>query len=231
MGKTTAVASASQIGSDGNIVESSQLSVDGYTSDQLMARVSESFSGGSSRQVSSVSSADKQQLTDRLQQKLTQTIEQNNSKISQPFLLISTVQTTSPKIEFNREVGEESDILSATMEAVVSYRFLDSSVAESIINQLSPQHLNWPIDLATSKLKFDLKDSQLIITGLATVKLDSGAIKTSLLGRRPSVLDQILKSKNSRIYDYNLKSNNPFGLLPLLPLAENKINLEIKTEI
>ena len=66
MGKTIAVAKAMEIGSQGNIVQDTALSLDNFTSSQLIARVEESFAGGSSRQVASVASADKLSLEEIL---------------------------------------------------------------------------------------------------------------------------------------------------------------------
>jgi len=237
MGKTIAVSEASDIGQQGNIVENTILFVDGFDDSQLVARVQESFAGGNSRQVKSVAKQDQQVLEDRLKQKINQNLSSGQPDQSNQFLLKSTITTKQDNIEYTREIGEQADTLGASTEAVVSYYSLNPDEIADIFDFASlSTEFEQAIDIANSQLVFDFISNQdlsgnLTITGQASPKIDFELIRQLLIFKSNRRFVDILHSNIARAYDFNLRSNSPFGALPFLPILKSNINLVVKTEI
>ncbi len=237
MGKTVAVSEASDIGQQGNIVENTVLFVDSFDETQLIARVQDSFAGGNSRQVQSVAKDDQQVLEDRLKQKVDQNLSSGQPDESNQYLLKSTVTTKQSNIEYSREIGEQADTLDASMEAIVSYYSLNPDEIASIIDFVSKStEFEQAIDIVNSQLMFDFISKQdlsgnLNITGKASPQIDFDLIRQLLTLKSNRRFVDILHSNIQRAYDFNLRSNSPFGPLPFLPILKSNINLVIKSEI
>ena len=237
MGKTVAVSEASDIGQQGNIVENTALFVDGFDESQLVARVQDSFAGGNSRQVASVAKEDQQVLEDKLKQKVDQNLSSGQPDQSNQYLLKSTVTTKQSNIEYTREIGEQADTLDASMEAVISYYSLIPDEIVSIVDFVSKStEFEQAIDSVNSELTFDFIPKQdlsgnLSITGKASPQINFDTLRQLLTLKSNRRFVDILQSNIQRAYDFNLRSNSPFGSLPFLPLLKSNINLVVKTEI
>ncbi len=236
MGKTIAVASASNIGTEGNIPQSTNLSIDGFSADQLIARVEESFSGGTSQTVASVAEKDKQNLKEQLTEKLTDSIKDNNqTNLVDPTILKSTIVTNQPNIEYNREVGEASDSLSATMESVVSYYSIYPDDISNLISYLSKDNLNWQIDTNNSQITFDFVEEKsmkgnLSLSGRAVPVLSLDTLSNQMKFKNTSQIFNNLQNVFNRIYDYNIRSNCPLKNFPLMPPRSSNIQFLVKIE-
>jgi len=235
MGKTVAVAKAFEIGSQGNIVQDTALSLDNFTSSQLIARVEESFAGGSSRQVASVASADKISLEEILLDKINQDINQNQPDTENNYLLKSTIDIKQGTIEYNREVGEETDTLSGTLDSTITYYSLNPSEINDIIDMLIRTNSQTPIDIESSRLFFDFSTSSdfsgtLSVSGLAVSQINFDNLKKQVTFKNIQNIYPILTGNVKQIYDYNVQTNNPFGKLPLSPLLPDNISFIVKIE-
>ncbi len=235
MGKTVAVSQAVEIGSQGNIVQDTALSLENFTNSQLIARVEESFAGGSSRQVASVASADKISLEEILLDKIEEDINQNQPDTENNYLLKSTIDIKQGTIEYNREVGEETDTLSGTLDSTITYYSLNPSEINNIIDMLLSTNSQTPIDIESSRLFFDFATSSdfsgsLSVTGLAVSKINFDNLKKQVTLKNIQKIYPILTSNVKQIYDYNVLTNNPFGKLPLTPLLPDNISFVVKIE-
>jgi len=213
------------------------LSLDGLSEQSLIVKVEESFAGGSSRQIQSVSENDMQILTDRVNEKISQVVSQSQPDQENKYILHSTSKTKQGNIEFGREIGEEADMLSANLETVVSYYSLLPQEESDIIKYISDKNnFDQSIDQQHSLLNFDfIKDSdlsgELFVSGKAGPLIDIDKISQQLVFKSNKNFVDILKSNVQRAYDFNLRSNSPFGNLPILPALKQNINLIIKTEL
>jgi len=235
MGKTIAVAKAMEIGSQGNIVQDTALNLDNFTSSQLIARVEESFAGGSSRQVASVASADKLSLEEILLDKINQDINQNKPDTDNNYLLKSTIDIQEGTIVYNREVGEETDTLSGTLDSTITYYTLYPAEINDIISMLINTNSQTPIDIDSSKLYFDFSPADefsgnLSITGLAVSQINFDNLKKQVTFKNINNIYPILTGNVNQIYDYNVRTNSPFGKLPLSPLLPENISFVVKIE-
>lgn len=237
MGKTVAVSEASDIGQQGNIVENTALFVDGFDESQLVARVQDSFAGGNSRQVASVAKEDQQVIEDKLKQKVDQNLSSGQPDQSNQYLLKSTVTIKQSNIEYTREIGEQADTLDASMEVVITYYSLIPDEIVSVVDFVSKStEFEQAIDIVNSQLMFDFIPKQdlsgnLNITGKASPQINFDALRQLLTLKSNRRFVDILQSNIQRAYDFNLRSNSPFGSLPFLPLLKSNINLVVKTEI
>jgi len=235
MGKTIAVAQAAEIGSQGNIIQNTVLNLENFTNSQLIAKVEESFAGGNSRQVASVANADKLSLEEILVNKINQDINQNKPSTDNNHLLKSTIDIQQGTIIYNREVGEETDTLSGTLDSTITYYTLYPAEINDIINMLINTNSQTPIDINSSKLNFDFSPSDefsgnLSITGLAVSQINFDNLKKQVTFKNINNIYPILTNNVKQIYDYNVRTNSPFGKLPLSPLLPENINFVVKIE-
>lgn len=237
MGKTSVVVAATDIGSQSNIVQDTPLALKDLSQSDLIAKVEESFAGGSSRQIQSVDKNDKDTLQNRLDELIDQTISQNQPDQTDKYILPSTIQIKQSNIEFNREIGEEADILSASQETVISYYVVLSQEESAIVNYMSSVNdFDQAIDPTNSSLNFDFvpiadQAGNLLISGQAIPRADLNTLKKQLILKSNKNFVDVIKSNIQRVYDYNLRSNSPFGHLPILPALDKNINIIIKTEL
>ncbi len=79
-------------------------------------------------------------------------------------------------------------------------------------------------------LKISDFSGQLFVNGKASPLIDTEKISQQLAFKSNKNFVDILKSNVQRAYDFNLRSNSPFGNLPILPALKQNINLIIKTD-
>jgi len=92
-----------------------------------------------------------------------------------------------------------------------------------------------PIDIDSSKLYFDFSPADefsgnLSITGLAVSQINFDDLKKQVALKNIQKVYPILTSNVKQIYDYNIRTNSPFGKLPLSPLLPDNISFIVKIE-
>ena len=92
-----------------------------------------------------------------------------------------------------------------------------------------------PIDIDSSKLYFDFSPADefsgnLSITGLAVSQINFDNLKKQVTFKNINNIYPILTGNVNQIYDYNVRTNSPFGKLPLSPLLPENISFVVKIE-
>jgi hypothetical protein len=239
LGQTKTGVIASSIGSEFNISKDTQLKFEDISDSVLIAKVNQDLIGGSKEQVSAVGSQDKENIEDKLDQKINQSIEDksNNDLQSLSGILKETIKINKDKIELSREVGEKAEELSADIKASVSIFTLDNSVKEKIINQFLSDQENFnniiidlnrfDFDFTAKKVESQRATGSLIIKGTAIPSINFDQLKKSLTLKTGKKASQFIKDNIKRAFNSHIDINSPIDILPFRP---NNISIEVKTE-
>lgn len=112
---------AVDIGSDYNLAKDEVLSVEDYTKAEVEAVTTSDFSGGSSKQISSVNTEDQEQLEESLEEELVgEAINELKDGLDPGEVLIEdSVVVTTMSREFSAKVDDEADTLKLSLEISV----------------------------------------------------------------------------------------------------------------
>ena len=239
-GQTKTSLSASDIGSEYNISKDTPLSFKDFSETSVIVKTNTTFTGGTKEQVKAVSKQDKTNAENQLTQKLA---DEANKKISDELnnasdILKETIQVKKGKTEFNREIDEQTDELTATAQSTVSVFAISSETKNKIIEQFLSQENGYSdsdISLESfvftfkiDKLDTDQAVGSLTIKGSSLPKVDTVILKKNIAGKTVKNAQKIIKKTISRVYDFNIQTNSK--LLNILPFNKNNISIDVKIE-
>lgn len=238
LGQTKTAVIATNIGSEYNLSGNTQLTFEKISDSTLIAKVVSSLSGGSKEQIQAVSSQDKTNIESQIDDDIAKkTEEKTNSLGDIQGVIIGTTKVSKGKTELSREVGEQADELTASVDASVSVFTISDEIKEKIIKQFlsSEENFNQSIvDVSKFKLEFTsnkIESQQAIgtlsIKGLTTPNVDLASLKKSLLGKTTTKAGEIIKKTVTRAYNFTIKNNLP---LNLLPFRVNNLSIEIESK-
>ncbi|MFA7301350.1 MAG: hypothetical protein WC069_03505 [Candidatus Shapirobacteria bacterium] len=228
MGQVKAAVAAQIIGSEYNLADNTSLSTENTN---LLVKTSGSFTGGSREEVLVVTAADKTKVIDLAKNLLKEQSKTSISsqKSSENIILDSTMVFDNQKTVYNREVGEDSDILSLNLSSKVKFLYLNLSQQQQLISELFPQKPNLAIlDKNSANVNLSYTPGKLILTGKANPLINIEQLKSNLVGKNDSQIKSILNSL-PRFYQYKISNSLSYiNLLGRLPVKSNLINIVIK---
>ena len=233
-GKNNGTVTASQIGTEGNISKSQRFSIEGLSSATFFAVNDSAFSGGSKKQVQTVSKKDQENLKESIIDKAKNKIP--SIKISSDEIIASSLSETDfNKMIFSKEIGEESNKL--TLQATVNttqYLYNKKTFIDKILLLLKPD-INKDYNLRNENIIYTVnkisKDDKFLtidakIKAKAIINILPDEIKKSVLGKNESKINEILKSR-FKIDGYNININEPLPIFKnYLPFFIKNINLK-----
>ncbi len=239
-GKTNVNVTAQDIGPQGNIAAAKQFTIDGLPTTIYFAINNSAFSGGSKKEVKTVSQKDmddlKSQLTDKAKQQSLNDIAQNKD---QSLKLIKQLTTTDlSQVKYSKELGEEADSL--TLQAKVSttlYYYKENDLTDKIINQLKAD-INSGYLLKKDNLTYEIskvnqKNSSitlaLLVKGKAIKDISQNVIMGKIIGANKNNLEKILKNNfNVQGFKFNIEPKIPL-MQDWMPFFQKNITLKIST--
>ena len=243
LGQVKTQVQATDIGPESNISSQSKLTFKDFTSTLLVAKANQTFTGGSRQEIAAVLAIDKQNLENKINTKIKDDLATKiNQDVDQTAGLIAdSIRTQKSRLDYNREVGEAADNLSATATATISvFVFDESRLASLLSNFLSsdPGYAQADIDPSNftasfkiSKLSNTQASAIMTIQGTALPKTDLPAIQRLLPAKGFRFAQNTIKNKISRAYNIDIQ---PYPSLlqkiDLLPLIASRISLSIKTK-
>ncbi|MDD2225063.1 MAG: hypothetical protein PHP97_02790 [Candidatus Shapirobacteria bacterium] len=237
-GQTKTSLSALDIGSEYNISKDVALTFKDFSENSIVVKSNTTFAGGTKEQVRAVSKQDKSKAESQLTQKLA---DEADKKISEELnnssdILKETIQVKKGKIEFNREVDEQTDELTATAQSTVSVFAINSEIKNKIIEQFLSQESGYSdsdknpesfvFTFKISKLDTDQATGSLTVKGSSLPKIDTATLKKNIAGKTVKNAQKIIKKTISRVYDFNIQTNSK--LLNILPFNKNNISIDVK---
>jgi len=233
-GQTKTVISASAIGPESNLIKEAKLIFKDFSENLLVAKVELDFSGGTKNQVNVVSKQDKIALENQLKEEIKTAV---NKKINEDVnnlngALLDTIQTKQKRIEFDRNLDEQTDELSATVDATVTVFILPNNEKNKIIsslvgkentNPLDYKNFNYNLKMEIDKIDASKATGKLTISGKAAPKINIDEIRAKIAGKTKTDTLSYFKNNLTHFYNWEMKPN-----LPLLPLIGKNITIITK---
>ncbi|MCL4339056.1 baseplate J/gp47 family protein [Patescibacteria group bacterium] len=237
-GKTTTSITAVDIGPEGNLSADSNFTIKDFPGTSYYAKNTSNFSGGTSRDVSSVSKEDQDNLFSSLSQDLEGQAKQKMLQQigSDEKLLDGSIENTVVSQKFSNDVNTEAKELTLTLDLKVNalvYKQKDlTTLAKTDLFQ-PPQ--GYTINNSQNQIKIEQAqvekngDTQAtaVITANFIPKFDTSSIKSQITGKSFQTASNTLSKINNIGGIEIIKGNN----LPLwgnmLPLNGNNININL----
>ncbi len=236
-GKSDGQITAAAIGPDSNLSQGTRFAIDNESQSLYFAINAASLSGGSKKEVRTVSLQD--------QKNLEKTVLNNaKNQISAPsfssdeVILTQLSNTGLADTNFSKEVGEEAD--SVTLKAKVEstyFAYNKSSLLQSLLNDLK-NDVKQGYDLKPENIVYDFKDVKknknalnlnLDVKAKAVKEFDSEAALNKILFQNQTSLENILKTQY-QIQGYDVSVSDPLPILnKFMPLFRKNISLKISS--
>lgn len=237
--KTEAQVTAADIGSEYNLSAGESFSVANYATSEIEAKNEEAFSGGSSREISSVSPSDYERVFSELKKELLDKAA-SDIKSALPgdeYLVMETVSEREKQKSYDHKIGDEATNLKLNLTFEVSaFSFKKSDMFELSKDVLKEQITqDYILREGQLSLSFDVKerkeDKALISTSFSANLLpaiDAAGIKNKIAGRNVKFVEDYLIRESG--YDKVRIDITPgvfrrFGVLPHLAR-----NIEVQFE-
>lgn len=240
-GKTDPVSAAAvTIGPEGNLSAGTELSVAGFSQEQVVARVDTAFSGGVSKDVTVVTSDDQKKslakLTSDLRKKARDEIQgklSGDQKILEEALSEEIIKKT-----FSKNVNDQAQEFNLTL----TVRFKGTSFSEGDLKAMVAKLIEtnvpegFELDLSRTETQADVskleRGGKLVFLAKFRAKLmpklDQSKLKKELVGKTPQEAAEKLKT-NENVIGSNIAitPSLPIRFLQRLPLLEQRISLEV----
>ncbi|MFA6250020.1 MAG: hypothetical protein WC686_00760 [Candidatus Shapirobacteria bacterium] len=243
LGQTKTIVQALEIGPEYNIDKDAKLFFKDYSENQIVAKTSQTFVGGSKNQLKAVSEADIKSLNEKIKQAISTAVTKkvNDDLANLSGALQDTIKIKQQKIEFSREVGEVADELVASVDAQISILIFDPTQSKDVISTFLADDSGFKQSVfEPDKINLNFKisspeDTQtkalLTLSGQLLPKIDSDRIKIDLKGKSLDYARKYLQNKVERVYDYSINTNLPLlEFINPLPFRPQSININVQSE-
>lgn len=237
-GKETVDIEAKSIGSEYNLAKDEVFKISNYPKGDIAAFSTNTFSGGSSRQISAVSEDDRKKLLNDLMEELT---NQAKSKFidqltDERILIDSSIAFENIDEEFSNKVGDEA----TTIKLSLNLKFTAITVSKNDLSTIAKKTLEEKIPSG-----FILRDDQILyvfseqkekevfevkITANLLPSVDTVDIAKKITGRYPTIAEGYLQSVPGFI---NVEFRLPSllrGNLATLPHVSRNIEIILSSE-
>src|SRR3989344_3973756 len=238
-GKVTSSITASDIGPDGNLSAGKELSVKGFSANEVSAKVDQALSGGISKDVTVVTSDDQKKLLaqvsselrtkakDELQKKL-----QGDIKVLEESLAEKVV-----KQSFNKNVNDQASEFSLNLTSSYKGTAYSDTDLRQIVSKLVETNVpeGYMLDLTNTETQADVakieKDGKLVFTAKFKAKLmpklNEDQIKKDIAFLTPSQVEEKLKTIESVIGAEIKTTPSLPSFLARMPFLANNITLHV----
>ncbi len=242
-GKKNTTVTAASIGPESNIEKGKRFKIDDLSTSINFAINDVAFTGGTRKQVQTVSKKDTEDLKTNLiskaknQQltkdgKTTQVIKQDEEIIPQ----LSDIELRD--LNFSREIGEEANEVSLRATAdTVYYYFKKDTLFTTLMSQLQPLVKEGYL-LEKDKIRYSIDSVEkknndvtlhLSANGKAMKRVDTNEILNSLVGKNKNSVESTLKKKyQAQGFELTIKEPVPI-LNNILPFIKNNIRVVISS--
>ena len=237
-GKATATVTAASIGADGNISSGTNLSVAGYSADKLDAKSEGNFSGGTSKDVTVVSSEDQQRLLAKLSSDLRQQAQQKlQEKYPNKKILQEALSESISKKSYSKNINDQASEFFLNMTIRYKGTAFEDKDLKLIVSKLVTTQVpeGFELDISETETQADVskleKDGKLIFLAKFKAKLlpkiDTEKIKNQIKFKSPSEVTETLKGMDNILgSEIHLSPNLP-EILQRLPYLAKNIKIEV----
>ena len=241
LGQIKTVIAAKDIGPEGNIAKDSQLTFK-TSADNYIAKAETDFVGGTKQEINIVSKQDKVSLEAQLKEAIKVSIEEKikNDITNLSGAIIDTAQQKQKRIDYLRDINEQTDTLSGNLEATVQVFVIDSKQKDEIISSIvkqDPQYANFSLEpeytlqFNIDEITDDNSKGTLSIAGEMLPVINTNAVKAKIAGKFEKNARKYLDSSIDKIYNVTVKSSlGPLGKILPISILTNSIDLSVKSK-
>lgn len=229
---------AVNIGADGNLPSGTQFTIAGGASSGVAIVAEGNFSGGTSKNVTVVSSEDQQRLLAKLSSELKQQAQQKlQEKYPAKKILQEALLENITKKSYNKNINDQANEFS--LSATVHYKgtAYDDNDLKSIVSKLVNTQVpdGFQLDLSGTETQADVskleKDGKLVFLARFKAKfipkIDTEKIKNQIKFKTPAEAADLIKSMDNVLgSEINLAPKLP-TILQRLPLFSKNITVEV----
>lgn len=241
-GTTKAQVTASDLGAQYNLASGTTFSVGNYSTSDIEAKNESAFTGGSSREISTVSEDDQKNLESELNEELLEKAkEELTTDLTEDSLFIDESLTgeVSEK-DFSHKVGDEASTLKLSMTLSAKALVVDEHSLTDLAKEVLKDRVPDGFVLRSEQIEMefevdDVSDERYELTAFVEANLlpevDPQALATKIRGKYPSLAENYLTKETPGFVraEIILKPRLP-GRLGTLPHVLKNIEVEIAAE-
>lgn len=242
-GTVSTSATASQIGPDSNLSSGTALTVQGYDSSKLAAKVDTSgLSGGTSQNVTVVTASDQDKLLATVDEELRQkAITQLQSKLTgdEKVLPEALAETVNSKV-YSKNVGDQASDFTLNLSVHYTGTAYSDTDLKQMVAQLVQTNVpdGYTLNLADTQTEADVSklesDGRLIFLARFKAnllpKLDVNQITQEIKGQSPDKAESILQGIDNVLgADISIRPSLP-GPFKRLPFLSKNISISVTTK-
>ncbi len=235
--KTVTVTSV-DVGADGNITTETNLTIGNYSSSQFVGKTQGNFSGGTSQNVTVVSSEDQQRLLAKLSSDLRQQAQQKlQEKYPNKKILQEALSESISKKSYSKNINDQAGEFSLNMTIRYKGTTFDDTDLRTIVSKLVNLQVpdGFILDLSATETQADVskleKDGKLIFLARFKAKLlpriDTDKIRSQIVFKTPTEAADILKGMDNVLGSEITWTPNLPKVLERLPILSKNIKIEV----
>lgn len=237
-GKATSTVTASAIGADGNLPSGTDFVIAGYANDKLVAKSEGNFAGGTSKDVTVVSSEDTQKLLAKLSSDLRKQAQQKlQEKYPDKKILEEALSENIQRKSYNKNINDQASEFSLNMTIQFKGTAFNDADLKIIVSKLVTTQVpdGFRLDLSETETQADVskleKDGRLIFLAKFRAKLipriDSEIIKKQIKFKTPAEVENLLKNTENVLgVEIKMIPNLP-TFLQRIPILSKNIAIEV----
>lgn len=237
-GKVNADVVAQNIGAEGNLPSGTELTIQGFSTDQLSAKSEGNFSGGTSKTVTVVSDSDQKKLLAQVASNLRKQAQQKlQEKIPEKKVLEEALSEQIVKKSYSKNINDQTNEFSLNLTIKFKGTAYDDKDLRQIISDLVTTDVpeGFQLSLQDTETQADVSkledDGKLIFLARFRAKLmpkiDMENIKREIRGKSFKEAGEILKGIDN-VLDSEIALNPAIPFLQYLPFLERQINVEVR---
>ncbi|MBI4035539.1 hypothetical protein HY383_01195 [Candidatus Daviesbacteria bacterium] len=237
-GKENKSVTATVIGADGNLPSGSDFAIAGFSADKLTAKSEGNFSGGTSKDVTVVSSEDQQRLLAKLSSDLRQQAQQKlQEKYPDKKILMEALSENIVKKSYSKNINDQASEFSLNMTVKFKGTAFDDADLRTIVSKLVNLQVpdGFALDISATETQADVakleKDGRLIFLARFKAKMlpkiDTDKIKDQFKFKTIAQVSEALKGMDNILgSEIKLTPNLP-SVLGRLPVTSKNITVEV----
>lgn len=237
-GKNTASVTASAIGAEGNLPSSSELTVGNFSSSQLSAKAEGNFSGGTSQDVTVVSSEDAQKLLAKLSSQLRAQAQQKlQGQFATKKILEEALSENITKKKYSKNINDQAGEFSLNLTIHYKGTAFEDKDLRLIVSKLVTTQVpaGFQLDISKTETQADVskleKNGKLIFLAKFRAnllpKIDTEKIKNQIRFKTPEEAGNLVKSFDNVLGSEIKLSPSLPKVLARLPMLSKNIKIDV----
>ncbi len=237
-GKANTTVTAVSIGADGNLPSGSDFVVAGYSTDKLAAKSEGNFAGGTSKDVTVVSSEDTQRLLAKLSSDLKQQAQQKlQEKYPDKKVLKEALSENIIRKSYSKNINDQASEFSLNMTVKYTGTAFNDTDLKTVVSKLVTTQVpdDFQLNIAETETQADVakleKGGKLIFLAKFRAKLmpkvDTDKIKDQIKFKTPAEVGNLLKGMDNILGAETKLTPALPAFLQRLPIFSKNIRIEV----